>query len=171
MPDQLKILLCGEGNVGKTSLIHRYVKGTFEGTYKATIGVDLFQKLIKIDEEEVSLQIWDLAGQSVFQKIRPRFFAKANGALFAFDLTMPSSFQNLNTWISDLRESEGLVPTILLGNKMDLLDMKAVSDEEITAFVENKSEVKGYFETSAKTGYNVNNAFHKLVEIIYEKSL
>ena len=85
---QKKILLLGDGAVGKTSLVHRFGEGVFEERYKATIGVDIFSKSVTTDSgSAIELQLWDLSGQAHFSAVRSKFYNKADGALLVFDLT------------------------------------------------------------------------------------
>jgi len=96
---KFKIILAGEGAVGKTTLINRFITGTFSGDYKATIGVAIFSKRIMYNGNDVSLQIWDIAGQTLFKEFRKKFFAQARGAILVFDVTVPKSFDSLHKWI------------------------------------------------------------------------
>ena len=159
-----KVILAGEGAVGKTTLINRFITGSFSTDYKATIGVQIFSKKIIIEDREINLQIWDLAGQRFFKKIRTRFFRNASGALLVFDLTVPSSLSNLRDWISDIKQITNSIPFILIGNKNDLTNLQSISAEDVTEFLmSNNSDVKAYYDTSALTGENVEESFLELV--------
>jgi small GTP-binding protein len=159
-----KVVLAGEGAVGKTTLINRFVTGSFSTDYKATIGVQIFSKKLFIKGQEVNLQIWDIAGQTLFRKFRTRFFANARGALLVFDLTVPASLYYLRQWISDIKQITKEIPFVLIGNKNDLTNLQAISAEDITEFLmKNNSDVKAYYDTSALTGENVEQSFHDLV--------
>ena len=159
-----KVILAGEGAVGKTTLINRFITGSFSTDYKATIGVQIFSKKIIIEDQEVNLQIWDLAGQDFFSKIRTRFFRNASGALLVFDLTVPSSLSNLRNWISDIKKITNSIPFVLIGNKKDLTNLQSISTEDVTEFLmSNNSDVKAYYDTSALTGENVEQSFLELV--------
>ena len=107
MAVQKKILLLGDGAVGKTSLVHRFVEGVFKEQYKATIGVDIFQKVVNTPAGECELQIWDLSGQSHFSAVRSKFYSKAEGALLVFDLTNADTFNNLESWVSEANAGTG----------------------------------------------------------------
>ena len=121
---KFKIILAGAGAVGKTTLMNRFVRGTFAGEYKATIGVDILTKEIIYNKEnkthQIKLQIWDIAGQELFRSFRKRFFSNARGCLLIFDLTVPQTLKELHTWVSDIYEIAGSIPIILIGNKVDL---------------------------------------------------
>ncbi|MCK5614294.1 GTP-binding protein, partial [Candidatus Pacearchaeota archaeon] len=113
-----KIILAGDGAVGKTSLINRFVTGAFAGDYKATIGVAIASKSLVVKDQEVSLQIWDIAGQTLFREFRKKFYLRAQGALLVFDLTVPKSLDNLHlSWIKDIHQITGEIPSVLIGNK------------------------------------------------------
>lgn len=158
---KFKILLLGDGNVGKTSLIMRFTTGRFKETYKATIGTDIFQKTI----DNKDLQIWDLSGQSHFKNIRMKFYKRANGSLLVFDLTNPISFDNLENWIEEAQEVTGDIPTVLVGNKKDLEHLIQLNMIEK---VKNFAKSKGleFVFTSARNGENVEEAFKKLSEAL-----
>jgi small GTP-binding protein len=166
---KFKIILAGDGAVGKTSLINRFVTGSFTGDYKATIGVAISSKQVITDDHEVNLQIWDIAGQTLFRQFRKKFYTKAKGALLVFDLTVPKSLDNLHLWITDIEEITGKIPFVLIGNKADLAELRAVSPEEINKFLKGQPKVAAHFNTSALVGTNVENAFIGLVtQIVME---
>ncbi|MFW9903433.1 MAG: Rab family GTPase [Candidatus Thorarchaeota archaeon] len=168
---KFKIILAGDGAVGKTSLINRFVTGTFTGDYKATIGVAISSKQVTANDHEVNLQIWDIAGQTLFRQFRRKFYTKARAALLVFDLTVPKSLDNLHLWITDIEEITGKIPFVLIGNKADLAELRAVSPGEINNFLKDQSRVAAYFNTSALAGTNVENAFNGLVtQIVLENS-
>lgn len=155
--------MAGDGAVGKTSLINRFVTGSFTGDYKATIGVAISSKRVITEDREVNLQIWDIAGQTLFRQFRKKFYTKAKGALLVFDLTVPKSLDNLHAWIEDILEMTGKIPFILIGNKADLSELRAIPPEEINKFLKGQSNIAAYLDTSALTGTNVENAFNGLV--------
>ncbi len=162
-----KIVLAGDEGVGKTSLINRFVTGYFTGDYKATIGVKIYTKQLFVDNYEVMLQIWDVAGQTSFRKFRQRFFNGTRGAFLVFDLTLPKSLDNLQaSWIEDIQNIAGEIPLVLIGNKVDLRESVAVSHQDVKDFLKHHSNVGEHFITSALTGENVENAFHKLASLI-----
>ena len=159
MPESRKILLLGDGAVGKTSLVHRFVEGQFLDRYKSTIGVDIFSKTLP----DIELQIWDLSGQTHFASVRNKFYAKADGALLCFDLTNRKSFDNLDSWLTEIKNGIGKdIPIVLLGNKVDLTDLIAIKEEEIANFAQKKNWK--WLNSSAKTGQNVEEAFNALAK-------
>ena len=166
----IKICLLGEANVGKTSLVYRFIEDKFRGNYKSTLGVNLLKKDMKIKEfGDVSAQIWDLGGQESFRSLRKLYLEGANGALVIYDCTKRSSFEKLEDWILDFKDARGDEPLILIGNKTDLTDTIKVQESEGLELA--KSYNMEFILTSAKTGSNVENAFKEIIKIILEKSL
>jgi small GTP-binding protein len=160
-----KSIVVGDGGVGKTALTLRFSKGFFTEDYKMTIGVDFHVKTITIDTPEgpikAKLQIWDTGGQERFSSIRPMYYRGSLGALLIFDLTNSDSFEHLPQWIEEIRTNvKGQIPLLLVGNKSDLSDERALSLEEINHFTREFNLY--YMETSAKTGEGVGDCFHIL---------
>ncbi len=167
-----KVILVGDPTVGKTSLINRFVTKVFTGEYISTLGVAISSKRVIIKhDQEVYLQIWDIAGQTLFQKFRNRFFNEAHGALLVFDLTVPKSLKNLHSsWIKDILDIVGKIPLILLGNKDDLKQFRLIWPQEIKFFSDQYPEIVNYYDTSALTGHNVENAFLDVASRIFHFS-
>jgi len=160
-----KVIIIGPGAVGKTSLLHRFVENKFSFRYKLTIGADFLSKIIQRNNETIKLQIWDIGGQDRYKFLRASFFDGANGALIVFDLSRWHTFEELDDWVSDLREYAGeKIPFALIGNKVDLIDKKDELYERESAEVFAKKEQTFYDETSAKTGEKVEEAFLNLTE-------
>ncbi|MFW9900003.1 MAG: GTP-binding protein [Candidatus Thorarchaeota archaeon] len=160
-----KSIVVGDGGVGKTALTLRFSKGFFTEDYKMTIGVDFHVKTINIDSIEgpirAKLQIWDTGGQERFSSIRPMYYRGSLGALLIFDLTSIASFEHLPQWIEEVRANvKTEIPLLLVGNKSDLDNLRAVSLEEINEFTSNFNLY--YMETSAKTGEGVGDCFYIL---------
>ncbi len=159
-----KVIIIGPGAVGKTSLLHRFVKNKFSFRYKLTIGADFLSKIMEREDSTIKLQIWDIGGQDRYKFLRASFFDGANGALIVFDLSRWHTFGELEDWIADLREFAGeKTPFILIGNKVDLINKKDESYERESAEVFAKKEKTHYVETSAKSGENVESAFLELI--------
>ena len=162
----IKITLLGEKNVGKTSLVYRYIENKFRESYKATLGVNLLKKDMEVDGNSVSAQIWDLGGQDSFKSLRKLYLEGANGALVMFDLTERKTFEKLNEWVESFKEARGEQPIVLIGNKSDLENQRKITDMEASNYAkENNMEL---MLTSAKTGQNVEEAFIKLTKRILD---
>ena len=162
----LKILLCGDSSVGKTSLLLKYVDDYFSDLHISTIGVEYKIKELNINGRKVILRIWDTSGQERYRSITQNFYRNANGILFVFDLTSKISFNNIKNWLTDSQDCETKVIKILVGNKVDLSEDRVLEKDYVESYAEKK-EMK-YFETSAKDGVNVNKAFRELAELILE---
>jgi len=168
----IKITLLGEKNVGKTSLVYRYIENKFRESYKATLGVNLLKKDMEIDGDGVSAQIWDLGGQDSFKSLRKLYLEGANGALVMFDLTERKTFDKLNEWIESFKNVRGEQPIVLIGNKSDLDSQRKITDSEASKYAkDNNMEL---ILTSAKTGQNVEEAFiiltKRILKIIENQS-
>ncbi len=162
----IKITILGEKNVGKTSLVYRYIENKFRESYKATLGVNLLKKDMEVDGNSVSAQIWDLGGQDSFKSLRKLYLEGANGAFIIFDVTDRKSFDKLNEWIESFKEARGEQPMVLIGNKSDLENQRKITDTEASNYAkENNMEL---ILTSAKTGQNVEEAFIKLTKRILD---
>jgi small GTP-binding protein len=139
------------------------VENKFSFRYKLTIGADFLSKVIQQQDYTAKLQIWDIGGQDRYKFLRASFFDGANGALVVFDLSRWHTFEELEDWLSDLREYTGEnTPFVLIGNKVDLIDKKDEMYERESAEVFAKKEKTYYIETSAKSGENVEEAFQNL---------
>ena len=161
----VKVVVIGDANVGKSCLILRYSENRFVHSYLATMGSDFTIKLAQVKDFGVRLAIWDLGGQKMFQSMRKYYLQGAAGAIIVYDVTEPNSFKNIEKWVKELNRFSGEVPTIVLGNKVDLMDERQI----ITKTGKSKAKKLGFnfFETSAKTGSNVQKAFNALAELIY----
>jgi len=173
----LKIVLLGDGAVGKTNIRKNYLGQGFTKDHLMTIGADFAaaDKVLQIGDKEynITFQIWDLAGQGTFNQVRSMYYRGVFGALVVFDVTRKNSFDNLSSWIKELykNSNRGAVPIVILGNKYDLFDEDEdhVKSVEINDMIEllNK-ELKDenfnvtYLNTSALTGLNIENAFESL---------
>jgi small GTP-binding protein len=156
---QLKICLLGNGGVGKTSLVYRYVENRFKENYTTTLGVNLLAKKVEIGPDTVKLQIWDFGGQEYYTNLRKKYITGAQGALLVCDVTSRESFEALDHWIADFRTeiADPRVPLILLGNKADLEERREVGTEELGNWASSHSVV--LYETSAKAGLHVDESF------------
>ncbi|MHA1105798.1 MAG: Rab family GTPase [Promethearchaeota archaeon] len=179
-----KVVLLGAPSVGKTSLLARYVDGNFTDDYHQTVGANFLVKEVDlknisdnldlnnpyltkdIKEKGFKLYFWDLGGQEDKLFANEYYFIQALGAMVIFDILNKKSFENLEFWISKLKELSGDVPFIIVGNKVDKSNTREVSEDEGKNFAE-KYGVE-YIETSAKNDMNVNRAFESLAIKILE---
>lgn len=160
-----KIILIGDGGVGKTTLIRKYVYDMFDDKYIQTIGTKVSKKKVALPaiNLEVSLMVWDVQGQRN-DPLLTRYFSGAEGALFVCDLTRFQTFENLPEWIKDFQAMCGVVPMVLLGNKADLIDSAQFGEGELSALAARYGATS--YLTSAKTGVNVERSFLELAQAI-----
>ena len=155
-----KLILAGDYQVGKTSLIKRFVQNSFKENYISTIGVEISKKNIDLSSEtQIQFIIWDIGGQKQeMQPFRKRFFSGANAAFIVVDRTRPSTLENFKFWNKSIKEVVNAnIPTVIIGNKSDLIDDIVVSKSNIKKIADEYGY--RYLLTSAKTGENVDDAF------------
>ena len=175
---KFKIALLGEGAVGKTSLRKNFLGETFDRDYMMTLGADFATKVVEVEDYEVTLIIWDLAGQPRFSVVREGFYQGTRGALLVFDLTRPDTYEHLADWVRELlRNNKGKkVPLVLIGNKNDLRGSlhTTIPEEYGAKYAKALSQWSGYdipyIETSAKYGDNVERAFKSLIRQIIKST-
>ena len=171
---QFKIILVGDPNVGKTSLILRYTNNAFRRNYVPTLGVMVSDKIFKIEESVVQLTLWDIGGQQKFQTMRQQFYRGTDAVFLIFDLTRPETFNTIPNWFSDVIEQvrypEELIGFII-GNKNDLKDQIFITQELVDEMREKLPQPLGYIETSALVGKNVDFAFSTIANLLYKSRL
>ena len=165
---EIRIITLGDSQVGKSSLIIRYIENKFSINYVTTMGFDIKNKQITLrDGTEAKLMIFDTAGQERFRSLAESYIKKANCALLVYDISQRDTFENIRKWMESIEEVGEEMPIILIGNKSDLNDQRLVS------FDEGKKKAEEYkcpfFETSCKTGDHVSECFIELAELVYEK--
>lgn len=166
-PIVLKVLVSGEGGVGKTTLIHKYVEGHFLEDTKMTIGVQFHTKYLTVDDHYVALQIWDFGGQEQFRFMLEAYTKGAKGGLLLFDMTRYFTLKNLEEWASILRTHDPELPILFLGTKIDLENQISVSDENAQEYKDQLNCFE-FLKVSSKTGRNVEHAFQVLARKMIE---
>ncbi len=169
-----KVCIFGNGGVGKTTLLYRYIDNKFESSLKMTIGVDIVIKKLIIEGRKVTLQVWDFGGEEQFRIFFHTFFQGANGGIFMYDLTRRSSLTSIDEWLNifenhTLTDKEKQIPIIMVGGKSDLQNKRGVSVEEAIK-VQESHNLNTYIECSAKTGENVEEVFKTLTRAIMKKA-
>ena len=163
-----KYIIIGDAAVGKSNLLLRYAHGQFKDEYQLTIGVEFGAKNISIKDKIYRIQIWDTAGQENFRSITRAYYKNSVCALVVYDITNRDSFNNISNWIEDCKnQSPKTIFMVLVGNKSDLSDKRVISIEEGRELAEKYNMI--FFETSAKTGDNVDLIFFKSAEEIAKK--
>jgi len=167
---RFKIIVAGDGGVGKTTLLYRYVDGTFKTDTSMTIGIQFHQKVINVgDDITCELLLWDLGGQEHFREILKRFVKGSHGALLMYDLTRVITMLNLDEWIDLLYDAEPDIPIILVGGKADLLKKGIFSFQDKLEEFNNKYNFRHILNVSSKTGENVEKAFELLTKELIDK--
>ena len=172
---KFKITLFGTSNVGKTSLILRFVNDTFVNDIKKTIGTNFLVKDIEVDGKNIRLLIWDIGGQSQFSNMRNIYFKGSNAAIGVFDIISPDSILKIPKWVATIEKLDLKIPMILLGNKYDLAPNQQIVKEkeikELTTQVSRQMDSKiEHMHTSALSGLNVEKAFLKIARLCLESS-
>ena len=162
-----KIVFLGDTQVGKTSLIQRYVYDTLSPDMTRTIGAVLHVKTLEIEGAFHKQIIWDLGGEESFAELREQYCANASGAFFIFDRTNIESLQHIDDWLNALYSSAGKVAVIAVENKIDLKSV--ITDEQIQGMLEARG--LQHIQTSALENANVNVAFEELIKKIREKMM
>ncbi|KMZ73255.1 GTP-binding protein YPTM1 [Zostera marina] len=153
-----KLLLIGDSSVGKSCLLLRFADDSYMDSYISTIGVDFKIKTIDLDAKVVKLQIWDTAGQERFRTITSSYYRGAHGIIIVYDVTEMETFINVKQWLKEINNyASDTVRKVLVGNKCDMLENRAVKTEEAKAFADSLGIP--FIETSAKDAINVEQAF------------
>lgn len=162
-----KYIIIGDTGVGKSCLLLQFTDKRFQPVHDLTIGVEFGARMINIENKPIKLQIWDTAGQESFRSITRSYYRGAAGALLVYDITRRETFNHLARWLEEARQnSHQNMVIMLIGNKSDLEHRRQVSKEEGESFAQENGLV--FLETSAKTAANVESAFVKTAEKIYE---
>ena len=170
MSDAKKLVILGEGRVGKTSILTRYFNKKFNEGEKSTVNPSFYEKKQSYNGKNYDLKFWDTAGQEQFNAINNMYYQNAVGALLVYDVTIPETFEKVKSWVNTLQEVVGKdIVFVIAGNKFDLskkADLEA-----------NKAQVDSYcqqekcqhFYTSAKTGFNLDETFNSLITSVLRK--
>ena len=165
----LKVIVIGDTCVGKTNFIFRFVENRFSLNYVSTVGFDYRSKIITLpkSKKKVKLQIWDTAGQERYNAVNKNLFQKVQGVIIMYDITNRASFENINKWLYLLSQNVSDKAKILVGSKLDLSEEKRIVTEEEGQNLADKNNMP-FYETSSKTGENVEKIFFILAQNIYE---
>ncbi len=162
----LKIMLMGDGGVGKSAVLVKYIEGLFISDMHMTRGVDFTLKTLSIDGDEITLQLWDCGGQDRYSFMLESYFPGANGALLFYDLTRFGTTFNFKKWIEiALRGTGHQIPIMIIGNKADIIDDISIDKNYLNETIEELGSIAniiGHSETSAKTGQGIDQAFQQL---------
>ncbi|CAR29974.1 hypothetical protein ZYGR_0AD06650 [Zygosaccharomyces rouxii] len=179
---QFKLVLLGDSSVGKSSIVHRFVKDSFDEFRESTIGAAFLSQTIKIEDKGsqqevvIKFEIWDTAGQERYKSLAPMYYRNANAALVVYDVTQQDSLAKAQGWVNELKTKVGEDDLVicLVGNKLDLCTEEGESSSKPKAV--ESSDAEGYaneqgllfHEVSAKTGEGVKQVFQSIGEKLYE---
>jgi len=164
-----KYIAVGDSGVGKSCLLLQFTDKRFDETHNMTIGVDFGHRTVVVDHTPVKLQIWDTAGQEVFKSISRCYYRGAAAVLLVYDVTRRQSFDHVTTWLEDARNHSNNphMVVMLVGNKCDMQSRRVIQFEEGAQFAAKHG--LQFMETSAKTGYNVDEVFLRTAHLINNK--
>ncbi|XP_064395354.1 ras-related protein Rab-22A-like [Halichondria panicea] len=160
---EVKLCLLGESGVGKTCIVNRFVSDLFSEHESLTVGAAFTTKTVRVDDNSILFQIWDTAGQEKYRGLAPMYYRGSSAAIVVYDITSERSFNEMQTWITELRQlgPQNLVLAIA-GNKLDLESSRQVSTATGETFAKNANAI--FMETSAKDGHNVQELFKEIAE-------
>ncbi|MFX0168215.1 MAG: Rab family GTPase [Candidatus Hodarchaeota archaeon] len=160
----LKLIIAGDGGVGKTTLLRRYVEGTYEHS-TLTVGSDFASKTVNMNHTEIQAIFWDFGGEPRFRMLFPSFCNGAHGAVLVFDISRFVTFNSLEEWLTLIREVEPNIPIILIGSKCDL--NRSVDFDTAQAFADSH-KIESYFEVSAQSNTGVQDALRYIIRRAFE---
>ena len=163
---RIKLLILGDSAVGKTSMLLKYTDNFFPESHLVTIGIESKTKEIKFNDYLVHLKIWDTAGQERFRAITKSYFRGSNGVIFMYNITKKETFKNVKDWIKDSENNNFGFEKILVGNKIDLEQIREVELKDVEEWAGQKNI--NVLEISAKNGTNVEKCFNELIRLILE---
>ncbi len=169
-----KVILLGDAPKEKIRLTKRYCYNSFDSSYRLTIGVEFHVKKIELnyrnEVKRVKLQIWDLGGEERFRFLMPTYCLGANGAILLYDITKPSTLDNVPEWASLVRQRWGPIPIILIGSKVDLAKTQRKIPREYVIQLAEQNNITSFVEISAKENFDVDNAFSVLTKLMVERT-
>ena len=162
-----KIIIVGDSGVGKSCLSIKATRNYFEDFYSPTVGFEFLTFNVKVDEKIVKLQIWDTCGQEVYRSLISSFYRSASLAIIVYSIENADSFNNIEKWLNDIKtQSNPDVKIFLIGNKADLEDKRKITKATGEKFCQDH-RISFFAETSAKTGFNVENVFVEVAKELY----
>lgn len=164
----IKVVIVGNGGVGKSSMIQRYCKGIFTKDYKKTIGVDFLERQIEIDGEDVRIMLWDTAGQEEFDAITKAYYRGAQACVITFSTTDRASFEAVREWKRKVENECQEIPTVIVQNKIDLIDQSVVTADEVETLAQQLN--CRLIRTSVKEDVNVASVFRYLATKCHQLS-
>ena len=162
-----KIIIVGDQGVGKSCLAIKASRNYFEDFYSPTVGFEFVSFNVKVQEKIIKLQIWDTCGQEVYRSLISSFFRSASLAIIVYSIDTEDSFNNIEKWLNDIKtQSNPDIKIFLIGNKADLEDKRRLTKEQGEQLCKDH-KLAFFMETSAKTGFNVQNVFIQVAKELY----
>ena len=162
-----KIIIIGDQGVGKSCLSIKASRNYFEDFYSPTVGFEFVSFNVRIEDKNIKLRIWDTCGQEVYRSLISSFYRSASLAIMVYSIDNDDSFNNIEKWLNDVKtQSNPNIKIFLIGNKADLEDKRKVSREAGEKFLKDH-KLTYFIETSAKTGFNVQNVFIQAAKELY----
>ncbi|CAI2341314.1 unnamed protein product [Caenorhabditis sp. 36 PRJEB53466] len=166
---KFKVVLLGEGCVGKSSLVLRFVENKFSSIHLSTIQASFQNKTVHVDDCRAELNIWDTAGQEKYHSLGPIYYRGSSGVLLVYDITDRRSFDKVKNWVLEIKTCLGKTAEILVvGNKIDLEEDRQVSRHDAEAYAESEGTL--YMETSAQENRGIGEAFEALTQKMIERA-
>ena len=165
--EKIQIILVGESDVGKTSLIRRYTNNIFNSNHLETIGIEFYNKEEKINNKIIQIKFWDTAGQEIFHSLTKNFYRKADGIIIVYDITNKESFERVQDWIKSIYDNTDTykeIQMIIVGNKIDLEEMREITKEDGIKI--GKYYEIDFYEASAKNAEGINKFMIKIIRDI-----
>jgi small GTP-binding protein len=163
----MKVIIVGNPSVGKSNLILQYTENKFNSEHSPTLGLDFSTKKVQLNNITFTCQLWDTAGQEQFQSITSKYYKDSTCAVIVFDITDRKSFISVKKWHHDItKECDDNVVIALVGNKCDLENKRQVTYDDARTLADELNV--SYYETSAKTGDNIDNMFKELIQVVEE---
>ena len=161
-PTVCKLVLLGEMACGKTSLVHRYVKGSYFDNQESTIGASFFT--VVSQDHNIKFELWDTAGQERYHSLAPMYYRSSSASVCVYDITSPATFERAKKWVGELKANVNNPDLViaLVGNKVDLSESRQVDEAEARAYAEEEGLL--FFETSAKENVAVADVFEAVAE-------
>eukprot|EP00483_Globobulimina_turgida_P002776 UN02781 len=167
---KFKVVLLGEGRVGKTSILLRYINNSFSEKQTSTFQASYQEKILNIGNNSVSLAIWDTAGQERFHALAPIYYRDSNAAILTFDITDKTSFQKVQHWIEELRKIVGQdIVIVICANKIDLESQRQVDQYDVNSYAASVGAT--VLGTSAKSGKGVHELFLELTKTLLKQQV
>jgi len=167
-----KLIVGGQGGVGKTTILYRFVHDQFLDETKLTIGVDFHKQSLERQGYNISLILWDLGGQERFRPIHDAYIRGSHGGFVCFDLSSHSTLESAKEWIEMFRQNVPGLPIVLVGTKYDLIENDPEMIREMIDAankIVEEHDLIGFFLTSAKSGLNVKETIHFLIDVMLYK--